>query len=121
VSKRLNLPRLEGLREVRMRHLKSGFLTLAVCATAVASVVAASEAGASGRHIKKHYQRTSHHHYRTSYGFNDVPTTGGIAPVAAPYARRSVCPGMGRSFDCSVWPPPFDEDPDRKVSGSDGG
>jgi hypothetical protein len=27
---------------------------------------------------------------------------------------------MARSFDCKIWPPPFDEDPDRKVSGSDG-
>ena len=103
-----------------MRHLKSGLVMLAVGATAIASVIAASEAEASSRHVKKHYQRTSHH-YRNSYGFNDVPGTGAIAPVAAPYARRSVCPGMGRSFDCSVWPPPFDEDPDRKVSGSDGG
>ena len=108
-----------------MRHLKSGFLTLAVCATAMASVfaasvVAASEVGASSRHVKKHHQRMSHH-YRTSYGFNDVPTAGAIAPVAAPSFRRTVCPGMGRSFDCAVWPPPIDEDPDRKVSGSDGG
>jgi len=29
------------------------------------------------------------------------------------------CPGMGRSLDCKVWPPPFDEDHDRKIG--DGG
>jgi hypothetical protein len=116
VPKRLNLPRLEDLREVRMRHLRNGLLTLAVCATAVTDVVAASEAEASSQHIKKHHQRMSHH-YRNSYGFNDVGTTGAVAPSF----RRTVCPGMGRSFDCGTWPPPIDEDPDRKVSGSDGG
>ena len=97
-----------------MLHLKSRLLPLAV--GAMVCVVAASGAEASSRHIKKHHQRMGHH-YGASYGFNDV---GRIAPVA-PSTRRSVCPGMGRSFDCAVWPPPFDEDPDRKVSGSDGG
>jgi hypothetical protein len=33
----------------------------------------------------------------------------------------SVCPGSGRSFECKIWPPPMDEDPDRKASGTDGG
>jgi hypothetical protein len=27
-----------------------------------------------------------------------------------------VCPGIGRSFDCKIWPPPFEDDPDRKTS-----
>jgi hypothetical protein len=101
-----------------MRHLKSGLLMLAACATAMTSVVAASEAEASSRHVKKHHQRMSHH-YRTSYGFNDVGTAGAFAPVARP--SGDVCPGSGRSFECKVWPPPFDQDPDRKTSGSDGG
>ena len=102
-----------------MRNLISRFLMVAVGATAMASMVATS-AEASSRHIKKHHQQMSHH-YRNSYGFNDVGATGAIAPVAAPSFRRTVCPGMGRSFDRGAWPPPFDEDPDRKVSGSGGG
>ena len=31
-----------------------------------------------------------------------------------------VCPGLGRSFDCKLWPPPFDQDPDRR-DGDGGG
>ena len=102
-----------------MRHLKSGLLTLAVCAAAVASVAAVSEAEASGRHVKNHHQRISHQ--RMSPGYRHAWAAGEIRPVAPAYNRGTVCPAMGRSFDCAVWPPPFDEDPDRKVSGSDGG
>jgi hypothetical protein len=32
-----------------------------------------------------------------------------------------VCPGIARSIDCTIWPPPFDEDPDRKRGGGGGG
>jgi hypothetical protein len=32
-----------------------------------------------------------------------------------------VCQGAARSFDCKIWPPPMDQDPDRKTSGTDGG
>ena len=101
-----------------MRHLKSRLLMLAVSASAVASVVAVNEAEASGRHIKKHHQRISHH-YRTNVGFSDPWTKR--APPVAQRQGGDVCPGAGRSFDCKVWPPPFDQDPDRKISGSDGG
>jgi hypothetical protein len=102
-----------------MRNL-SRLLALAVCTTAMGSLIATSEAGTSSRHTKKHHARMSHQ-YRTTYGFNDVGAAGPVAPVATPSGRRTVCPGMGRSFDCAIWPPPYDEDPDRKVSGSDGG
>jgi hypothetical protein len=101
-----------------MRHLKGRLVMLVVGATTVASVVAASEAEASGRHIKKHHQRISRH-YRTNVGFNDPWAT--TAPPVARQQGGDVCPGSGRSFDCKVWPPPFDQDPDRKISGSDGG
>src|SRR4029077_712982 len=39
-----------------------------------------------------------------------------------PYSQAGpVCPGIARSIDCKVWPPPFDEDPDRKRGASGGG
>lgn len=102
-----------------MRHLNSGLLMLAVSTAAMASLVAASEAEASSHHVKKHHQRTSHHYrYRTNVGLND-PWTMRAPPVAQ--QDGNVCPGNARSFDCKIWPPPFDQDPDRKISGSDGG
>ena len=92
-----------------MRHLTTRHLMLAVCATAVVSVVTATGADASGPHRKRHH--------RMYTGFDDVRNPGPIAPVRS---RGNVCPGLSRSFDCAVWPPPMDEDPDRKISGSDG-
>ena len=94
-----------------MRHLTTRHLVLAACATAAVSVVTATGADAGGRHVKKH-------HHRTDIGLNDVRAARASAPT---YNRGWVCPGLARSFDCAVWPPPFDEDPDRKMSGSDGG
>ena len=43
-------------------------------------------------------------------------------PVTRPSSQAgAACPGNARSIDCRMWPPPFDVDPDRKVSGFDGG
>jgi hypothetical protein len=97
----------------------TGHLILAVCTAAVVSVVAVTEADASG-HIRKHHPRTSHHQ-RTNIGFNDPRNTGVIAPAARSSGRGAACPGNSRAIDCTVWPPPFDEDPDRKATSSDGG
>jgi hypothetical protein len=94
-------------------------LALTIFATTVAG--APAEAGTPhGKHItgkqitrkqitRKHIKR---HVFRTA-----PPSWPG---VSSPAPSGGVCPGMGRSFDCRIWPPPFDEDPDRKVSGSDG-
>jgi len=83
-------------------------LTLAVYATALALVPTVTSAKAEtsrSKHLKKHQK-----HIRWSAG---QPWS-----VARPPSQAGgICPGMGRSFDCRVWPPPFDEDPDRKVSG----
>ena len=54
-----------------------------------------------------------HRHVQRSLVLSDP---GQVRPVTGP-----VCPGLARSIDCKAWPPPFDEDPDRKHSGSDGG
>ena len=97
-----------------MRHSASRRLVMAACATAMVSVVMATEADASGRHVR------THRHHRTSIGFNDPPA-GAIAPAAMPVSRGNICPGNARAIDCTVWPPPFDDDPDRKATSSDGG
>ena len=98
-----------------MRNSMTRHLMLGVCATAVVSVITAT--GADAKQIRKHHQRFSQQ--RMDVGFNDVRAAR--ASMVAPVSRGNVCPGIARSFECSVWPPPFDEDPDRKMSGSDGG
>jgi len=92
-------------------------LTLAIYATALVLAPTVTPAGTetSSRHIKKHQKQKRP-------GFSVPHAAGQPWPVTRPASQSGpVCPGNGRSFDCRVWPPPFDEDPDRKVSGTDGG
>ena len=92
---------------------------LAVGATAMVSVVATSGAEASSRHVKKHQ------HHRVNLGWTNSRDSGEARPMAAQrawgFGSSDVCPGLARSFDCKIWPPPMYDDPDRKKSGSDGG
>jgi hypothetical protein len=101
-----------------MRPTAIRFLTLTICATAVIPLVTVTEGEASSRHVHKHQSIS---HQRVSPGLRRAWAAEEIRPVAPAYNRGTVCPGLGRSFDCAVWPPPYDEDPDRKTSGSDGG
>jgi hypothetical protein len=91
-----------------MRPSATRLLTLAISATAIV-VVTATAGEASSRHVRKHHKPTSLY-YRDSWG------AGGIRPIAP---GGWVCPGMARSFDCKIWPPPMNDDPDRKASGAD--
>ncbi|WP_298261881.1 hypothetical protein [Bradyrhizobium sp.] len=89
-------------------------LTLAIGAAAVAAIPAITPAAAkASRHV--------HHMHMKKHGwYGTYPYRGAwVGPPAQPMARSSsdwVCPGISRSFDCKVWPPPFEDDPDRKVS-----
>jgi hypothetical protein len=94
-------------------------LTLALCTTALVVVPMAPPAKAetgSSRHIKKHKTHKSP-------GFRDPWSAGQAWPVTRPSRQAGeVGPGIARSFECAgAWPPPMYDDPDRKVSGSDGG
>lgn len=93
-----------------MRHSATRCLVIVACAATLASVVATAEADASSRHVR------THRHHRTNIGFNDPP-----AAAIAPVRRGNICPGNARAIDCAVWPPPYDDDPDRKATSSDGG
>lgn len=95
-----------------MNKLAIRLMTLALCSTALALVPivtpAKAETNGSG-HIKKHKK-----HWRPR--FSDPWSVGQVPPFAGPSSPAApVCPGLGRSFDCKVWPPPYDEDPDRKI------
>jgi hypothetical protein len=107
-----------------MRPYAIRLLTLAICvcicATAVVVIpmTAASEGAAASRHLRKPHQRTNP-------GWTNSlrrSSAGELQPSAPTFrARGNVCPGNARAIDCSVWPPPYDDDPDRKATSSDGG
>jgi hypothetical protein len=93
-------------------------LTIAATAMVVVPVVTATEGEASSRHLRKHHQR---HHFGLNHGLHDSWASGQFRPAAQPSYSGEVCPGNARAFDCKIWPPPMYDDPDRKISGSDGG
>jgi hypothetical protein len=101
-----------------MSKIAIWLLTLATYATAlmVIPMVAPTKAEASSsKHMKKHKKQRS-------AGFRDPWSAGQAWPVTRPASQSGeVCPGNARSFECKTWPPPMYDDPDRKVSGSDGG
>lgn len=98
-----------GKRAVRV-------FTLAISAAAVLTVPAVAPAAAkASRHV--HHVHMKKHGWHRTYPYRGA----WIAPPAQPMVRPAtqsdwVCPGISRSFDCKVWPPPFEDDPDRKVS-----
>jgi len=95
-------------------------LTLSICATAlvVAPVVTpASAKTSSHKHTKIHRG-----HIYQNLGLSYARSADRTWPDTISSSRPGeVCPGIARSFDCKIWPPPIYEDPDRKMSGSDGG
>ena len=90
-----------------MRELALSVLAIGATALVAIAGIAPAEAKTS-RHV--HHQRHWRHHYG-QYGYP-------AAPMVRSYGGSGdVCPAMGRSFDCKIWPPPFADDPDRRVPG----
>ena len=84
---------------------------LTVYATALVVVPAVTpakaETGRKHTHIKYHKRHWGHR----------VGGAWQVQPVVGSYSQDGpVCPGIGRSFDCKIWPPPYADDPDRKTS-----
>jgi hypothetical protein len=102
-----------------MRPAAIRLLALTLSTAMAVPVVTTSGVEASSRHVRKHHQHTNagwNHSWRRSSAAQQV------RPVAPSWSGGdSVCPGLARSFDCKIWPPPFEDDPDRKHSGSDAG
>jgi hypothetical protein len=100
-----------------MHKLAIPFSALAVGATALLMVSAMTPAAAKTasqhahhRHINKHASHWRPHYGRAWYGYPAAPVAGAYRPSG------DVCPGIGRSFECKIWPPPFEDDPDRKTN-----
>jgi hypothetical protein len=98
-----------------MRPSTVRFLTLAICGTAMLAepVLAATQSQASSRQARHHQHDRTGHRLRNAFASEEFRPAAPIRNV-----RGEVCPS-GRSFDCKIWPPPFDADPDRKSG--DGG
>jgi hypothetical protein len=93
-----------------MGRLAIRLSTLTICATALVAApffaTVGAEAGTRHAHVKKHPR-----HWRPT-----APVFAEPRPYMAPSQSGWVCPGVGRSFECKIWPPPFEDDPDRKTS-----
>ena len=107
----------DGTHERRKSRIAIQLLMLATYATALVMVPAVTPAKAttsSSKHIK--------HKKHGGPGFSDPRFVGQAWPVPRPSSQAgAVCPGNARGIDCRMWLPPIEDDPDRKVSGSDGG
>jgi hypothetical protein len=88
-------------------------LLLAICATAL--VVVPSVTPAKAETSRKHMHIKNHRWHGQHYGA--AWSVGTAQPTAGYYApSEPICPAIGKSFDCKIWPPPFADDPDRKTS-----
>ena len=95
-------------------------LAPAICAVALATVAttAFAKSRASTVHVKKHF--AVHRHYRLpSAGFGYPQPAAGAWSARPSQQAGDVCPGgIHRSFECRVWPPPIEDDPDRVIGGA---
>jgi hypothetical protein len=103
----------DGTHERRKSRIAIQLLMLATYATAlvVPAVTPAKATTSSSKHIK--------HKKHRSPGFSDPRFIGQAWPGKPPSRAGGACPGNARAIDCRVWPPPIEDDPDRKVSGTD--
>jgi hypothetical protein len=85
---------------------------LAIGATALVAVPVVTPAKAEARSRHAHVQK--HKKHRSVAGPLFV---GEAQPAVRPsyYPNDQICPGIGKSFECKIWPPPIDVDPDRKI------
>jgi hypothetical protein len=97
-------------------------LAMSATALAVTPMVTPAKAESSSKHIKKHKK------IHRSPTYNDPWSASQVWPGSQPWRanqawsnNRSSSAGVScfRAFECAKWPPPFDEDPDRKASGTD--
>jgi hypothetical protein len=98
------------MRKLAIRLL---VLTVGVTALLVIPAVTPAEAKTTSRHVhmKKHRWHRAHHDGRAWYGAPAQPSAGYYSQPGP------ICPAIGKSFDCKIWPPPYEDDPDRKVRG----
>jgi hypothetical protein len=93
-------------------------LTLAIYATALVVVPMIIPAKAATNSSE---ERKAQEKIQKSLRFSNPRSASQARPVTGPSSQAGgVCAGAARSFDCKQWPPPIDEDPDRKSGGAGG-
>jgi hypothetical protein len=101
-----------------MSKFAIGLLTLAMYATSlpvIAMITPAQAETSNSRHIQKHRK---HWQPRVSEPWY----VGQAQAFVPPYSQAGpICPGNARGIDCKVFPPPIDEDPDRRKGPGGGG
>ena len=101
-----------------MSKFATRLLTLIMYATslpAISMITSAQAETSNSKYIKQQHRKN----IQTSPGFREA--YGQAWPVTGPYIQAGpVCPGIARGIDCRIWPPPIDEDPDRKRAGGGG-
>ena len=91
-----------------MSKFAIGLLTLAMYAASLPVIAMITPAQAA---TKKHWRPR----------VNEPWYVGQARAFVPPYSEAGpICPGIARGIDCKVWPPPIDEDPDRKRGASGG-
>ena len=102
-----------------MRPTPIRLLTLTIAATVlVIPLIAATASDAGSRHLRTHHQFKGHaaRHVR----FHETFARDEVGPVTRPAFAGDPCQGASRSFDCKIWPPPIEFDPDRRNPAGDG-
>ena len=94
-------------------------LSLAIYAAPLPVIPMITPAQAETSSIK--HTKTQHRkNIQWSPRFSD-PRSANAWIVTGPSSQAGpVCPGNARGIDCKIWPPPIDEDPDRKRAGGGG-
>ena len=93
-------------------------LSLAMYATSlpvVPMITPAQAETSSTKHTKKQHRKNIQRSPGFSRSAGQAWTVTGSSSQAGP-----VCPGLSRGIDCRIFPPPIDEDPDRKRAGGGG-
>jgi hypothetical protein len=103
----------QGTMETAMRGLTLSALVIGATALVASPAIALAHAKTPGQHVhhkhmNKHARHWRPHYGRVWYGYPSAPMVGSYS--------GDVCPGIGRSFECKIWPPPFEDDPDRKTT-----
>jgi hypothetical protein len=94
--------------------IRLSILTIGATVLVALPAVAPTKAEARSRHGHVHNHVQKHKRYR---GYAGPSFVGEARPVIRPsYQSGEICPGIGRSFECKIWPPPYADDPDRKTS-----
>ena len=100
------------------RRLAIRLSVLAVCATAfvVVPAISAVEAKTVSKKTSRH-MHVAKHGWHSGHHYGRAWPVGGARPIVGYYDPSGpICPAVGHSFDCKIWPPPYEDDPDRKTS-----